>query len=411
MNNKHHLTVKLANKVNKYQLIEQILNKKATGTFEKFNSLKGELFSDVAIQKVIRYEFHEDKLFLNNTNNRELRSFSSGERKKIYLEHCINQQPDFLILDNPFEHLDIASREAFTQTLEEYGKSHIFIQFADKQSDLLPFIENNYKITDNNFILEELTEEDINDNSAHISSLPKAFEKLSYEGEELVKFDKVSVSYNEKPAVKDIKWTIKKNEFWQLVGPNGSGKSTLLSLITGDNHKGYGQELYIFGQKKGTGESVWDIKRRIGYFNPSLTELFERNHTLEQMILSGFYDSIGLYRRPTPIQETIAKQWLQLLDLQHLAKSPFNRLTIGQQRIALIARAFIKHPVLLILDEPLEGLDDENTLLVTQLINKIYKEFDTSILFVSHLVDHRIHPNNILELIPHPEGSVGKTNQ
>jgi molybdate transport system ATP-binding protein len=156
-----------------------------------------------------------------------------------------------------------------------------------------------------------------------------------------------------------------------------------LSLITGDNPKGFGQNLFLFGRKKGSGESVWDIKKQIGIFTTSMTDLFQKGYTLEQMILSGFFDSIGLYIEPTRIQKKIVSEWLQVIEMNGLAKKRFVDLSIGQQRVALIVRAVLKHPPLLILDEPVEGLDDENVDLVIQLINTIKQETNVSILYVS----------------------------
>ncbi|MEP6805574.1 MAG: ATP-binding cassette domain-containing protein, partial [Flavobacterium sp.] len=164
--------------------------------------------------------------------------------------------------------------------------------------------------------------------------------------------ENVSVSYDDRKIVDQISWTIKEGEFWQLIGPNGSGKSTILSLITGDNPKGFGQDLYLFGRKKGTGESVWDIKKQIGIFTTSMTDLFQKGHTLEEMILSGFFDSIGLYTEPTTLQKQIVTQWLEVIEMSSLRKKRFIDLSIGQQRVALIVRAVLKHPPLLILDEP-----------------------------------------------------------
>ncbi len=156
-----------------------------------------------------------------------------------------------------------------------------------------------------------------------------------------------------------------------------------MSLITGDNPKGFGQNLFLFGRKKGSGESVWDIKKQIGIFTTSMTDLFQKGYTLEQMILSGFFDSIGLYIEPTRIQKKIVSEWLQVIEMNGLAKKRFVDLSIGQQRVALIVRAVLKHPPLLILDEPVEGLDDENVDLVIQLINTIKQETNVSILYVS----------------------------
>ncbi|MBF8151617.1 ATP-binding cassette domain-containing protein, partial [Winogradskyella sp. F6397] len=148
----------------------------------------------------------------------------------------------------------------------------------------------------------------------------------------------INVTYEERCILKDINWTIKKNEFWHLVGPNGSGETTLLAMIYGNNTKGYGQEVYLFGQKKGSGESVWDIKQKIDYISPAMLELFKRGHTLEHMVISGFYDSIGLYQTPSTLQIQAATQWLDVLNLSQEKNTSFLKVSPATQRLILIAR-------------------------------------------------------------------------
>jgi molybdate transport system ATP-binding protein len=215
----------------------------------------------------------------------------------------------------------------------------------------------------------------------------------------------VSVSYEGRPILQKVHWKIQQGEFWQLVGPNGSGKSTLLSLISGDNPKGYGQELYLFGRKKGSGETVWDIKKNIGYFNSSITLHFNRLDSIEKMIVSGFNDSIGLYVVPSDEQLRLAKEWLHFLGLYDLKNKPIQFLPLAQQRMVLIARAMVKHPPLLILDEPTASLDDAGAALIIEMIQQITKESSSAILYVSHSTEEGLKPDHILELHPGPEGS------
>ncbi|MCX6338278.1 MAG: ATP-binding cassette domain-containing protein, partial [Bacteroidetes bacterium] len=207
--------------------------------------------------------------------------------------------------------------------------------------------------------------------------------------------------------VKDINWTINAGEFWHLIGPNGSGKTTLLSLITGDNPKGYGQELYLFGKKKGSGETVWDIKQKIGYFNASLTQHFSRQDSIEKMIISGFNDSIGLYIKPSDQQIRLAQEWLHFIQLYPQRNKAIQFLTLAQQRMVLIARAMVKHPPLLILDEPTAGLDDGSAALIITMIQQIVHQSKTTILYVSHSREEGLTPTSIFELSPSEFGAIG----
>jgi molybdate transport system ATP-binding protein len=217
----------------------------------------------------------------------------------------------------------------------------------------------------------------------------------------------VHVSFNDVPILRDIHWTISKGEFWQLKGANGSGKTTLLSMITGENNKGYGQELYLFGNKKGSGETIWNIKKHLGYYSPTLTHNFKGHHSIEQMLISGLTDSIGLYQLPTEQQIYLADQWLSVLNMKSSKNTLFSDLTVGHQRLVMVARAMIKQPLVLLLDEPTENLDDESAMLFVSLINKIAKESTTSILYVSHRKEEALEPQFIYELQKTDLGSVG----
>ncbi|WP_369753928.1 ATP-binding cassette domain-containing protein [Flavobacterium sp. WC2409] len=407
MQQHEHWDILLSNQVDKKAFIETILKGKSVGKLSHFNTKSGMLFSDIAIANFIKKEYQYDSIEAATDTTRKLSSFSSGERKKVFLNYCIKQEPDYIILDNPLDHLDINSRKSITIALEELAKKVLLIQIVNRNTDLHSFILNKAHIQNNSFVLEDLklAEETT---TTYFKSIPDAFDPIVYQDTILIQMNGVNVSYLEKPILKTINWTIKKGEFWHLLGPNGSGKSTLLSLITGENAKGYGQDVYLFGKKKGSGESIWDIKKNIGYFSTAMLDLFQKRDTLEQMILSGFFDSIGLYTQPTSLQKKLVSQWLELINMTHLKNNIFNQLSIGQQRLALIVRAVLKHPPLLILDEPVEGLDDENAALVTQLITVLSQKTDMAILYVSHRSEPNLKPNAIYELTPQTNGSTGE---
>jgi molybdate transport system ATP-binding protein len=408
MHQKQHWDILLTNQVNKKKFIDTLLSGQAQKELAIFNNQKGILFSDISIEKFIEREYQYQSVEASPESHRQLRTFSSGERKKEFLKYCISQKPDFIIFDNPFDHLDQASRVILAESLKDLATSIAIIQIVNRATDILNFIPNKVQITDNTFELHPISKTESHFKTLNTAAIPKALERSTFHESVLIKMENVSVSYEDRKIIDSISWTIKQGEFWQLIGPNGSGKSTILSLITGDNPKGFGQELYLFGRKKGTGESVWDIKKQIGIFATSMTDLFQKSHTLEEMILSGFFDSIGLYVEPTTLQKQIVSQWLEVIEMTSLRKKRFIDLSIGQQRVALIVRAVLKHPPLLILDEPVEGLDDENVDLVIQLINTIKQETNVSILYVSHRIEAGLAPTSVFELIPSPTGSIGK---
>jgi len=407
MNTATHWNLLLSDQINKKALIESILSGNAVDELAPFNSLKGILFSDLAIDQFIQKEFQYEEFITAVNTNRKLNTFSSGERKKVFLNYCIEQKPDYIIFDNPLDHLDQASRITLLESLEVLANDIIIIQLVNRAADLLSFIDNKRQINSNSFALEKIAVGNNNTITFSKSGIPQPAQAIDYTHPVLIELNDVSVLYGERKIVNNINWKIQQGEFWQLIGPNGSGKSTILSLIYGDNPKGYGQNLYLFGRKKGSGESIWEIKKNIGYFSTNMTSLFKGAYTLEQMILSGFFDSIGLYDLPTTLHKKIANEWLELIEMSHLKKVRFDRLSIGQQRVAMIVRSVLKHPPLVILDEPVEGLDDENVALVIRLINLLKQESNMTIVYVSHRSEPELAPNSVFELIPSDDGSVG----
>jgi molybdate transport system ATP-binding protein len=205
----------------------------------------------------------------------------------------------------------------------------------------------------------------------------------------------VRVAYGEAVILNGLSWSIRRGENWAVVGPNGSGKSTLLGLITGDNLQVYANEVYLFGKKRGEGESIWTIRQKIGVVSPELQLLYRKPASVREVVLSGFFDSIGLYRRPDMSHEKLADGWLNILDMKKEADCPFSHLSYGEKRLALIARAMVKSPELLILDEPCQGLDGTNRKRVLALMERIGEGTETNLIYVTH------HEEELIPCIQH----------
>jgi len=319
MNKRAHIGLLLSNRVDSQRLTHQLLTKPKLQQFAHLSEEKGLLFSSQEVEKMIALELRLDTI---SVGERPLQSYSSGERKRVFLDYLIKQKPNYLLLDSVFDHLDPQSKEQLKETLNACSKHILLIQIESRRQNFLPFIEKHFQVKDDDTTLEEIKEQK-EENKILLSSLPKLKSSFRLTVKEMLRYNGVSVHYEGRPILTDIHWDIMQGDFWQLIGPNGSGKSTLLSLATGDNPKGYGQELYIFGKKRGTGESVRDIKKHIGYYSPVLAEMFWRFQNLEQMILSGFYDSVGLYVKPSSLHKKIVREWLIALDLLPFAQTPY----------------------------------------------------------------------------------------
>ena len=393
------------------RLIDDLKKDKKVPGFEGLQHKNGFEHSEAVLQNFIKDDQKHGNSVLVKDESRSLRTFSSGEKRKALLEYLLKKQPEYLILDDPFDCLDVQSVANFKERLAEVKSDFILVQIFRREEDILPFIDIilDFDGTGNTIFKNKAdfieNKQGFLEEIKRIPAAPKVFEGIP---ESLIKLKNVNVAYEDRPILSNISWEVKRSEFWKLTGPNGSGKTTILSMIYGDNPKAYGVDLFLFGKKKGSGESVWEIKKKIGYFSPSITELFIRRNSVEEMLISGLVDSIGLYQKPSDKQRALAKQWLETLGFQEKAKKVFNDLSNLEKRMLLIARAMIKHPPLLILDEPSTGLDDKSALKITNLINHIAAQSDTAIIYVSHRKEKGLHPDFEYELFPTENGSVGK---
>jgi molybdate transport system ATP-binding protein len=197
-------------------------------------------------------------------------------------------------------------------------------------------------------------------------------------------FNSVNVRYYTKQILRDVSWVVRRNDKWALLGKNGCGKSTLLSLICGDNPQGYANDITLFDRKRGTGESIWDIKSHIGYLSPDMHTYYRENISCEDVVSSGFFDQIGLYRKPNDLQRAMARRWLKTFHAEDIADKPFLSSSFGEQRLALLVRAFVKSPSLLILDEPLHGLDESKKRIAKRVVEQYCREKNATLIYVTH---------------------------
>lgn len=351
--------------------------------------------------------------------SRRFKYLSTGETRKTVLCRALMAQPDLLILDEPFDGLDVTARAQLAgmlSTLSAQGVTLILV--LNRFDDIPDFVQYVGVLAECHLThtgpRQQILSEALIAQLAHSEnldglSLPETEHPQQLglpQDKPLIILRNGVVAYNDHPILHNLNWQVNPGEHWQIIGQNGAGKSTLLSLITGDHPQGYSNDLTLFGRRRGSGETIWDIKRHIGYVSSSLHLDYRVSSSLRNVILSGFFDSIGIYQAVSDRQQQLANEWLALLGFSaSAANQPFHSLSWGQQRLALIARALVKHPALLILDEPLQGLDPLNRLLVRRFIDVMIGEGETQLLFVSH------HAEDAPQCITHrltfiPEGDI-----
>jgi len=334
--------------------------------------------------------------------DRGFRALSTGETRKLLLIRALRRRPELIVLDEPFDGLDATTCARLSALLAELS-GQLSMVLVLNRLDEIPDFATHFAYMEHG----ELTHTVARTDTAAVDSLYQLLHLKTSELEipptdgsqalppldpvkPLVRMSQVAVRYADATIFEGVDWTIRPGQHWQLTGPNGCGKTCLLNLITGDHPQCYANDIMVFGFQRGSGESIWQIKQYIGYVSNTLHLDYRVGATLRNTIISGFYDSIGLYQTPSLRQRQLADQWLALLGLGERAGESFTRLSFGDQRLVLIARAMVKHPPLLILDEPCQGLDDINRQRVLALIERICAAGHTTVLYVNHHANDRI---------------------
>ncbi|NPU82923.1 MAG: ATP-binding cassette domain-containing protein [Syntrophaceae bacterium] len=337
------------------------------------------------------------RLGIADLGKRPIRFLSTGEFRKVLIARALLVNPEILILDEPFAGLDRASRSAFREIVRTVMNAGTQVVVITHRRDEIPAeITHVLGVREGRVLFQGPRDEMLTPDRIRVLFDPPVADRPSAlqaerttpaSGDILIAMRDVVVRYGDATILDGFSWTVRRGERWAIVGPNGSGKTTLLNLITADHPQAYSNDIRIFGRRRGSGESIWEIKARIGFVSSEFQIRYRLPLAARDVILSGFFDSVGLYRHVTASQVRAADDWAARLDIAALAGRPFDSLSFGERRMVLLARAMVKSPELLVLDEPCQGLDTGNRSRILEMVNRIAETGETTILFVTHHPD------------------------
>jgi molybdate transport system ATP-binding protein len=347
--------------------------------------------------------------------NRDIKALSMGEIRKVLITWALMKSPKLLILDEPFDGLDPPARNQLQKAIRHLMKQGVHVILVTHRPDeISPEYThvlglNNCRVVLNRPLKRTDPITLFHDLFHRVDPAPRppdmAPQISSPSSPVLVSMKNVTVAYNGHSVLNQINWTVKKGENWMITGPNGSGKTTLLSLISGNHPQAYCNDISLFGRPRGSGESTWDIQSNIGRVSSEFQIRYQKRIPLADVVLSGFYDSVGLYRNPPLHYRAVAETWMKIFGIHHLWNKNFTMLSQGEQRLGLLARAMVKSPPLLILDEPCLGLDSQNREALLRVMDHVGLHTPTVLVYVTHHQDDRLSCiTHILSLTQTPDG-------
>ncbi|GAB3527647.1 ATP-binding cassette domain-containing protein [Pontibacter brevis] len=331
-------------------------------------------------------------LRLQQLLEKELIKLSNGETKRVLLAAALLRNPSLLLLDNPLSGLDVGSRESFNELVTAITDSGITVVMVTSPEEI-PDAITHVAVWNEGQEVATMSKKQLT-TRAQNKVQPEPLDKTKLQAllyatatpafDAIVKMEDVSIKYGDKTVLDNISWEVKQGEKWALVGHNGAGKSTLLSLINGDNPQAYANKITLFDRRRGSGESIWDIKKNIGFVSPELFQYFPGGQSCQDVGESGFYDTLGLQKNSDLEKRATVLRWMEVFGIAELAEKPLRNVTATNQRLCLLARALVKNPPLLILDEPCHGFNASQQRHFKSIINAVCEASDLTIIYVSH---------------------------
>ena len=322
------------------------------------------------------------RLSLHGILEKKINFLSSGELRKLLIINALLSAPEILVLDNPFIGLDVASRtelRATLVTLRDRGL-HIVLLLSDP-AEIPAEVDGEIWLMDSRFVERPASLAPAEEDTP--ITLPAPTHEIPPHA---VAFSirEGHARYGGRSVFEGVTWQVNRGERWMLTGPNGSGKSLLLSMVCGDNPQAYANEIVILDRRRGSGESIWDIKNNLGYTCPEMQLYFRSRLPVRGIVVEGMRSVLERFASHTPAEEADADAWLECLGISRLADRDFSTLSSGEQKVVLLARAFARQPAMLVLDEPFQGLDPVMRARMRRIIDSLVTSRRSSLIFVTH---------------------------
>lgn len=329
---------------------------------------------------------------------RSVQALSTGELRKVLIARALVGAPRVLVCDEVCDGLDAGSRANLLAALERVARNDTQLLLTTHRSEeLIPAITHRAVFNGGRMVesgrlpltvpavvvrrSRRREEAEVSVNSNTSASSPR---RLQPRGRTLIQIERADVYLDERRVLRNLNLEIKTGEHWAVLGPNGAGKSTLLKLIMGDLHPAWGGRVRRF--EFTPRNTIWELRRRIGYVSPELQSNYRDDVTGAQAIASGFTSSIGVMLEPDRKQMEAARRLAKELGIGHLAGKSVLQMSYGEFRRTLLARALVHRPQLLICDEPFDGLDAAGREEIRALLERVARS-GANLVVVTHHAD------------------------
>lgn len=321
--------------------------------------------------------------------SRRVRTLSFGQLRRLLIARALVRRPRILVLDEFTNGLDGAARRDILTLLETLAPTVQLILASHRFDDFVPAVTHHATLRSGRIVESDT-------GPPHPALRPARPSTRLGPGTlagrattpppapPIVEIHHADVFRGTTHVLHNVDWSIRAGEHTAIGGANGSGKSTFASVVAGTLAPVYGGEVRRFG-KSGPFD-VWQIKETIAHVSEEWQVAFDVNHTAEEVVLSGFASSVGLFHAPDAVQRARAATLIDGLGLAPLRGRPFAQLSFGERRKVLIARSLVRPPALFILDEVWNGLDASfRTLLEAQIAQLAGS--GTTLLLIAHHQD------------------------